>query len=124
PSSSSAIPAEYVSAESNIVTPASRQTSTRRAASSASLCPNARNISPPPPNVAVPRLSTGTLNPDRPSRLYSIRSLLRHRHATPGGPGPPEDTSRRDPAIRGPGRPAYAVPCAPPTSSSPSRPPP
>src|SRR5262245_59330384 len=63
-------------AESNIVRPASRQTSTSRVASATSLAPQALKNSLPPPKVPVPRLSTGTLKPEPSSCLYSIRSLL------------------------------------------------
>src|SRR4051794_28741361 len=61
-----------MSAESNIVRPASRQISTSRVASVTSLAPQALNSSPRPPNVPVPRLSTGTLKPEPPRSRYSI----------------------------------------------------
>src|SRR4051812_46205667 len=60
--------------------PASRQTSTRRVASATSLAPRALKNSLPPPNVPVPRLSTGTLKPEPPSCLYCMTCrLLSHR---------------------------------------------
>src|SRR5215468_8959639 len=55
--------------------PASRQMSMRRVAPWASVSPQARKKSLPPPNVPVPRLNTGTLNPDPPSCLNSIVML-------------------------------------------------
>ena len=61
-----------MSAESNIVTPASRQMSTRREASATSLAPQALKNSPFPPKVPVPKVSAGTFNPEPPSFLYSI----------------------------------------------------
>src|SRR5258708_377028 len=66
------MPPEYTSAESNIVSPASRQMSTSRVASATSLAPQDLKNSLPPPNVPVPRLNAGTLNPEPPSCLYSI----------------------------------------------------
>src|SRR3954468_20131339 len=63
-----------MSAESNRLSPPSRHTSTRRVASATSLAPQALKNSLPPPKVPVPRLSTGTLNPEPPSCLYSIES--------------------------------------------------
>src|SRR5258708_39089024 len=66
------MPPEYTSAESNIVSPASRQMSTSRVASATSLAPQDVKNSLPPPNVPVPRLNAGTLNPEPPSCLYSI----------------------------------------------------
>src|ERR1700722_415998 len=63
-----------MSALSNIVTPCSRQRSTSRVASATSVAPHA--ASPPlPPNVPVPKVSAGTLNPERPNCRYSIVSL-------------------------------------------------
>ena len=61
-----------MSAESNMFTPASRQMSTSRVASATSVAPHALKNSLLPPKVPVPRLSTGTLNPDPPSYRYSI----------------------------------------------------
>src|SRR5436190_14036574 len=61
-----------MSAESNRVRPASRQTSTRRVASATSVAPQALKNSLPPPKVPVPRLKTGTLNPEPPSCRYSM----------------------------------------------------
>src|ERR1700749_4394275 len=55
-----------------MLSPASRQISTSRVASATSLAPQALKNSFPPPNVPVPKLSTGTFNPDPPSCLYSI----------------------------------------------------
>src|SRR5277367_2131287 len=46
--------------------------STRRVASATSVAPQARKNSLPPPNVPVPKLSTGTFNPERPSVRNSI----------------------------------------------------
>jgi len=59
-----------MSAESNMQTPASRQMSTRRVASAALLSPHALNVGVVPPNVPVPKLKTGTVNP--PSCRVSI----------------------------------------------------
>ena len=56
-----------------MVSPASRQMSTSRVASATSLAPQALKNSLPPPNVPVPRLSTGTLKPEPPSCRYSMR---------------------------------------------------
>src|SRR5258707_1145843 len=61
---------------SNILRPASRQTSMRRVAPTTSLEPQALKNSLPPPNVAVPRLNTGTMSPDPPSCLISIAMAL------------------------------------------------
>jgi hypothetical protein len=52
--------------------PASRQMSTSRVASATSLDPKAEKSVPPPPNVQVPIVKTGTFNPELPSCLYSI----------------------------------------------------
>src|SRR3954464_7638230 len=46
--------------------------STRRVASATSVSPQDLKKSPPPPNVAAPKLSTGTLNPEAPIFRYSI----------------------------------------------------
>src|SRR3954470_1845417 len=46
--------------------------STSRVAPAASVSPHDLKKSPPPPNVAAPKLSTGTLNPEAPSCRYSI----------------------------------------------------
>src|SRR6185369_10597303 len=59
-----------------MLTPASRQMSTRRFASATSLAPQALKNSLPPPNVPVPNVSAGTIKPDAPSCLYSNRLLL------------------------------------------------
>src|SRR5258705_13794254 len=68
-----------MSAESNIVRPASRQISTSRVASATSLAPHALKNSLPQPKVPVPRLNAGTLKPEPPSCLYSIdRFPFRH----------------------------------------------
>src|SRR4051812_23556095 len=61
-----------MSAESNIVSPASRQMSTSRVASATSLDPHELNSAPFPPNVPVPKVSTGTLKPELPSLRYSM----------------------------------------------------
>src|ERR1035441_10377874 len=66
-----------MSAVSNILIPASRQISTRRRASAASLAPQAWKNSPLPPNVPAPKLRTGTLKPDAPSLRNSTLSLLK-----------------------------------------------
>src|SRR5678816_2270475 len=61
-------------AESNIVSPASRQMSTSRVAPSALFAPQAlKNSLLPPPNVPVPRLRTGTISPEAPNCRCSIR---------------------------------------------------
>ena len=66
-----------MSAESNMVRPASRQMSTSRVASATSLAPHALNNSPPPPNVPVPKLSAGTFNPEPPSwRFLGLMGLI------------------------------------------------
>jgi len=67
PRISSASPCEQTSAVSKRFAPASRQTSTSRRAPSASVEPQALKKSFPPPNVAVPNESAGTLRPLRPS---------------------------------------------------------
>ena len=64
-----------MSALSNMVSPASRHTSTMRRAPAASVLPHAWKNSPRPPNVPVPKLSAGTLKPDAPNRLYSMPLL-------------------------------------------------
>src|SRR5258707_393329 len=48
--------------------------STRRVASFTSLLPQAWKESPRPPKVAVPKLSTGTFNPEEPSCRNSMTS--------------------------------------------------
>src|SRR6185312_1080322 len=53
-------------------TPWSIQISTRRCACATSLLPVALKNAFPPPNVIVPRQSTGTLSPDLPSWRCSI----------------------------------------------------
>src|SRR3954447_16303323 len=72
PRTSSDSPFEYTSAVSNRLMPDSRQTSTKRVASGTSVVPQARKNSVPPPNVAVPKLRTGTFRPEYPSCRYSI----------------------------------------------------
>src|ERR1700722_20181488 len=59
-----------------MVRPASRQISTRRVASLTSISPQALKNSFFPPNVPVPNVRTGTLNPDLPSNRYSIIDRL------------------------------------------------
>jgi hypothetical protein len=54
----------------------SRHRSTSRVAPATSLAPQALKNSVPPPNVPVPKQSTGTLKPDRPSCRDSIMSLV------------------------------------------------
>ena len=66
------LPAEYTSAVSNMLTPASRQMSIRRRACATSVLPQALNSGPLPPKVPVPKLSTGTVMPDAPRRRYSM----------------------------------------------------
>src|SRR5579863_364493 len=61
-----------MSAVSSIFSPASRQISTSRVASATSLDPQALKNSFPPPNVPVPKLRTGTFNPEPPNCRYSI----------------------------------------------------
>jgi hypothetical protein len=46
--------------------------STSRVASATSLDPQALKKSPLPPKVAAPKQSTGTFNPECPSRLNSM----------------------------------------------------
>src|SRR5450432_247678 len=58
-----------------MLSPASRQMSTRRVASATSVVPQARKRSPLPPKVPVPKLSAGTFKPEPPSCLYSIGCL-------------------------------------------------
>src|ERR1700719_2072203 len=60
-----------------MVNPASRQMSTNLVASSAPLVPNALKNSFPPPNVPVPKVRTGTLKPEPPKNLYSMRGTYR-----------------------------------------------
>src|SRR5277367_2976985 len=59
-----------------MLTPASRQMSTRRVASSTPEFPHARKNSLAPPNVPVPRLRTGTFRPERPRILNSMMCEL------------------------------------------------
>src|SRR5688572_5442405 len=61
-----------MSAVSNMLTPESRQRSTRRVASLASVVPHALKNSLEPPKVAAPKLNAGTFIPDLPSCLNSI----------------------------------------------------
>jgi hypothetical protein len=49
--------------------------STSRVASATSVAPQALKNSFPPPNVPVPRLRTGTLNPEPPSCLNSMMDV-------------------------------------------------
>src|SRR5262245_51467986 len=79
--------------------PASRQMSISRVAPFASVEPQARKNSVPPPNVPVPRLSTGTLNPDPPSSLYSMAAAFLRCEVEPGGwPGRWRDVGSNDPS--------------------------
>src|SRR6476660_5694128 len=64
-----------MSAVSKRLTPASKQMSTSRVASATSLAPQALKNSVPPPNVPVPKLRTGTFNPDLPSCRNSIERI-------------------------------------------------
>src|ERR1700721_4900694 len=66
-----------MSAVSNMFSPASRQMSTRRVASGTCVLPHDAKNSLVPPNVPVPRLSTGTLKPERPSCRNSMSDALR-----------------------------------------------
>src|SRR5580765_703528 len=84
------MPVEYTSAVSNMLTPASRQMSTRRVASLTSVAPHALKNSLPPPKVPVPKLRTGTLKPESPSRRNSI-----------------EPPALRLPSLKSTGRPRY-----------------
>ncbi len=61
-----------VAPNSNMVSPASRHTSTSRVAPATSLAPQALKNSVPPPNVPVPKQSSGILKPDRASCRDSI----------------------------------------------------
>src|SRR5262245_53026894 len=72
PRISSDCPCEYTSALSNMVTPASRQMSTIRVASLTSFAPHGLKKSVWPPNVPVPKVRTGTFNPELPSCRYSM----------------------------------------------------
>src|SRR6202035_3861263 len=60
-----------------MVNPASRQMSTNLVASSTPFVPHALKNSFPPPNVPVPKVRTGTLKPELPKNLYSIRGIYR-----------------------------------------------
>src|ERR1700730_5446494 len=60
-----------------MVNPASRQMSTSLVASSTPLSPHALKNSFPPPNVPVPKVRTGTLKPEPPKNLYSIKGIYR-----------------------------------------------
>jgi hypothetical protein len=66
PKISSDKPCEYTLAVSKKLSPASMQRFTILAASSTWVFPQALKKSPPPPNVPVPKLKTGTFNPDPP----------------------------------------------------------
>src|SRR3954471_23195791 len=83
-----------MSAESNMVNPASRHRSTSRFAPAASVSPHVLKNSVPPPKVPVPKLNAGTLSPERPSCRNSIvcpRHLQSDPERSPGliavGPG-------------------------------------
>jgi hypothetical protein len=65
-----------VAPDSNMLSPASRHTSTSRVAPATSLAPQALKSSVLPPNVPVPRQSTGTAKPDLPSCRDCIMSLV------------------------------------------------
>src|SRR5215468_3889911 len=92
PTISSDRPAEYTSAVSIRLTPASRHMSTWRRASSTSVDPTFAN-GPVPPNVIVPIVSTEILRPELPSARYSTAASLAvgrpgvPRPVRPGGPG-------------------------------------
>ena len=64
-----------MSAESNMLTPASRQMSTRRVASLTSVLPHSLKNSVLPPKVPVPKVRTGTFSPEPPRDRYSMRML-------------------------------------------------
>ena len=49
------------------------QISTSRVASATSLAPHALKNSFAPPNVPVPKLNTGTFNPELPNVRYSMK---------------------------------------------------
>src|SRR3569623_3216002 len=76
PRISSESPREYTSAVAKKVMPTSRHMSTMRLAWATSVLPHLLKNSPLPPKVPVPKLSTGTLRPERPSCRYSIAVLL------------------------------------------------
>src|ERR1700730_6759935 len=63
-----------------MLSPASRQMSTSRVASATPESPHALKNSFDPPNVPVPRLRTGTVNPDAPNNRYSmdVSRLIHH----------------------------------------------
>ena len=73
------LPIRVQSALSNMLSPASRHTSTRRVASATATAPQGLKNSLPPPNVPVPRVSTGTKRPDPPSCLNSMCAFVRSR---------------------------------------------
>src|SRR5262245_17642526 len=85
PTISSDRPAEYTSAVSIRLTPASRHMSTWRRASSTSVDPTFAN-GPVPPNVIVPIVSTEILRPELPSARYSTAASL--AVGRPGAPRP------------------------------------
>lgn len=74
PRISSDVPREYTLAVSKRWTPASRHRCTIRVASSTWVLPQVLKNSVPP-KVPVPKLRTGTINPDCPDCLYSMFSL-------------------------------------------------
>ena len=57
-----------------MVTSASKQMSTRRRASRASVVPQWLNSGPRPPNVPAPKLSAGTFSPEAPQRAGLVES--------------------------------------------------
>src|SRR5271165_3734626 len=60
-----------------MVNPASRQMSINLVASSTPFVPHALKNSFPPPNVPVPKVRTGTLKPEPPKNLHSMRGIYR-----------------------------------------------
>src|SRR5579872_3120806 len=96
PRISSASPAEYTSAVSIRLTPASRHMSTWRSASSTSVEPTSANP-PAPPNVIVPMVRTDMRRPDRPSARYSMGRPYRRsaRGGSGGGYHGPFGTNKR-----------------------------
>src|SRR3954470_15124798 len=83
PTISSDRPAEYTSAVSMRLTPASRHMSTWRVPPSTSVLPTLANFSRPP-KVMVPRVRADTRSPECPSWRYSIARSLRQRGARHG----------------------------------------
>src|ERR1700682_1337760 len=85
--------------------PASSEMSTSRVAAAISVDPHALKKSPAPPNVPVPKLSTGTRKPEAPSVRYSMIDLLFAQ--VYGGGGPPRQ--RGPVALDNPSKAYYLV---------------